>query len=77
MSLTERLAEPKKDRGGPKCALCVALGTLDDEEREAVETALADGRWSARNLSEVLRDEWQDPAVKKSTVENHRREHMG
>lgn len=77
MSLAEKLAEPRKDTGGRKCVLCVAVDRLEPDEREAVDAALRDERWSARKLSEVLRDEWQDPAITKSTVSNHRREHMG
>lgn len=79
MSLAERLAEPTCDRGGRTCALCELLPDLDDNERDALLTALRnDGRsggWSARALAAELRDEGYD-RVLKSTVENHRREHM-
>lgn len=75
MSLAEKLAEPVKDRGGRKCALCLLLPELPDDDREAVERALQpDSGWSARPLAKVLQEVDED--VKKSTVENHRREHI-
>lgn len=76
MSLAEKLAEPVKDRGGRKCALCLLLPDLPDDEREAVEEAVhPDSGWSGRALARVLQDEGHED-VKKSTVENHRREHI-
>lgn len=79
MSLAEKLAEPISDKGGRSCALCRLLEDLDGEDRDALDTALRrdskEGGWSARALSAALRDEGHED-VKKSTVENHRREHL-
>ncbi len=76
MSLAEKLAEPVKDRGGRKCALCLTLPDLEDKEREAIEAALQpDSGWAARPLARVLQEEVSED-IKKSTIENHRREHL-
>lgn len=79
MSLAEKLAEPVVDRGGRTCALCRVLEDLDPEERDALDAALRrDGKtggWSARALATLLQDEGHEQVLK-STVENHRREHL-
>ena len=79
MSLAEKLAEPVSDKGGRSCALCELLADLDNKEREALVSALRhdakSGGWSARALAAVLQGEGHE-RVLKSTVANHRREHM-
>ena len=55
MSLLNRLAQlPEKTT---KCVVCLWLGTISDEERNAVVTAIKDPNWTASALWRVLSEE--------------------
>lgn len=71
MGLSDRLAEYERPRIGAKCRTCELLESLPDNEREALQSALADPRFSNAGLAKILRDEGYQMAD--STVRRHRR----
>lgn len=76
MNLVDRLAATHNPGQGLPCPLRKILGSLTDEERDALQGALdvpvgSDGRLSSRTLARVLHEEGHTINVK--AVENHRR----
>lgn len=54
-TFSELLAADSSGRTGPVCLVSQFAGTLDDEDREALQAALADPGTSAARVYRVLR----------------------
>ncbi|GGM55623.1 hypothetical protein GCM10012275_28440 [Longimycelium tulufanense] len=70
MSLADRLREPTK-RPRSQCTFGLLLGRLEGADRKALDTALADERYTSRNIAEALQAEGYD--MRAATVRRHRR----
>lgn len=70
MSLANRLAEQRDGKPGPKCSMCRILVDLSDDERQAVEDAMASEMQSSA-IYRALRAEGYE--IRQATVGRHRR----
>ncbi len=71
--LDDALGAQGKVRKGPPCSVGLLLAALDDEERAALNAALADKTRSKRHLSEAIRVAYKYE-VQDHTLNRHRRQ---
>lgn len=79
MSILDKLAAVELTKTRTRCGMCVALESVPDEERAALESTLQIPTHSAfrvtdRQLSEILRSEGYD--VSPSVIFRHRQNHV-
>lgn len=72
MGLADRLASPQTNNGGRRCTLCEAMLSMTQDERDAVNAALADPSCSDPWLWEQIVAEGYD-GVLQGSIGNHRR----
>jgi len=70
LSLADRLAEPPVQMKGPRCSIYLLLLQLDADETAALNTALADERFTSVAIADALQAEGY--AVKESPLRRHR-----
>jgi len=73
MSLSASLQQQRQERirKGPMCRVCLLIATVDAEDREALEAALADEGMAHTQISRALKAEGLDYAP--NTIARHRR----
>ena len=77
MALSDRLGNPPEAAPWRTCSICWLLGRVDDDDRAALEFALAhDRKWPGRALEAELREEYH-VVIGVDSVGKHRRAHMG
>jgi len=70
MSLADRLASEVDGKPGPKCTVCRIIVGMSDEDREALEAALASTMQTSA-ISRALNGEGYE--VRQASVGRHRR----
>ena len=70
-TLADTLSKQKPRSGGPSCALCEIILTLQPEDVEALNQALTDSRMSAGMIRLAL--EQHGYSVSDNTLRRHRR----
>ncbi len=71
MSLAKRITEYEFPKIGGECRTCVLLRSLPKGERDALQAALDDPRYSNNALSKILKAEGHQ--IADSTVRRHRK----
>lgn len=73
MSLADRLMSgPPTTMHGLPCSIGVLLGRLDDDERAALDTMMADPTWSAGGIADAVAKEGHG-RLSHQMVRKHRR----
>lgn len=70
MALHEKLNKPQPPMHGLPCSIGTVLEALDDTEKQALETMLADRSWSQDMIWQALKDEGY--TVGRQSVNRHR-----
>ena len=70
MSLADRLAQQVDGKPGPQCTLCRIIVGMSDEDREALEAAMASTMQTSA-ISRALNDEGYE--IRQASVGRHRR----
>ena len=79
MSITDKLASAVPNRSGKGCAMCSVLAQLNDEDKEAIVSAMAvpvteQQRITDRQIAEILQSEGYE--ISFNSVYRHRQNHL-
>lgn len=79
MSISNKLASAVPNRAGKGCAMCSVLAQLNEEDREAIISAMAVPvtelqRITDRQISDILNSEGYE--ITHNSVYRHRQNHM-
>ena len=79
MSITDKLASAVPNRAGKGCAMCSVLTQLNEEDKQAIISAMAvpvteQQRITDKQIAEILKSEGYD--ISFNSVYRHRQNHM-